>query len=128
MPIPVSHHDLLTGTTVALSTVNADGSIQTTAVWVLLGDDGVLRMSLATNRQKYRNLLRDPHATVFALDPQNSFRFLELRATVTIEPDPEHEFVAQVLEAYGTNFEAMPHLAEEERVIVTFHEERVNAQ
>ena len=30
--IPESHHDLLTHATVALSTVNADGSIQTTAV------------------------------------------------------------------------------------------------
>ena len=91
--IPESHRDLLTPATVALSTVNADRSIQTTAVWVLLGDDGVLRMSLATDRQKYRNLLRDPHATVFALDPTNPFRFLEVRATVTIAPDEDKSFV-----------------------------------
>ena len=63
---------------------------------MLLGDDGVLRMSLATNRQKYRNLVRDPHATVFALDPQNPFR--------------------------------MPDLLAEDRVVVTFAPERVNAQ
>ena len=53
LTIPDSHHDLLTRATVALSTRNPNGSIQTTAVWVYLEDDGVLRMSLATNRQKH---------------------------------------------------------------------------
>src|SRR5262245_17496026 len=128
MSIPSSHHDLLTRATVPLSTVNTDGSIQTTAVWVLLGDDGVLRMSLATNRQKYRNLVRDPHATLFALDPQNPYRFLEVRATVTFEPDDDKSFARKVFTSYGSDFDAMPDLSEEDRVIVTFAPERVNAQ
>jgi PPOX class probable F420-dependent enzyme len=124
--IPESHRDLLTKATVPLSTVNADGSIQTTAVWVLLGDDGVLRMSLATNRQKYRNLVRDPRATVFALDPANPFRFLEVRATVTIAPDDDTAFARSVFEAYDTDLDGS--LLEEERVVVTFTPERVIAQ
>jgi PPOX class probable F420-dependent enzyme len=126
--IPESHRDLLTPATVALSTANADGSIQTTAVWVLLGDDGVLRMSLATDRQKYRNLVRDPHATVFALDPTNPFRFLEVRATVTIAPDDDKSFVREVFSAYDTDLESMPGLLDEDRVIVTFDLQRVIAQ
>src|SRR5689334_1346959 len=108
--IPDSHHDLLARATVALSTHNPDGSIQTTAVWVFLDDDGVLRMSLAANRQKYRNLVRDPHATVFALDPTNPFRFLEVRATVSIEPDDDKSFVRKVFAAYETDVEEMPDL------------------
>jgi PPOX class probable F420-dependent enzyme len=126
--IPESHRDLLTGATVALSTVNPDGSVQTTAVWVLLGDDGVLRMSLATNRQKHRNLQRDPHATVFSLDPQNPFRFVEVRADVTIEPDAEKAFMREVFLSYGTDPDAMPELRDEERVVVVFSPQRVNAQ
>jgi PPOX class probable F420-dependent enzyme len=126
--IPESHRDLLTPATVALSTANADGSIQTTAVWVLLDDDGVLRMSLATNRQKYRNLLRDPHATVFSLDPTNPFRFIEVRAAATIAPDTDKSFVRKVFTAYDTDPESMPGLLDEERVIVTFDLQRVNAQ
>ena len=118
--IPESHRDLLTGSTVALSTLNPDGSIQTTAVWVVLDDDGVLRMSLATGRQKHRNLLRDPHATVFALDPQNAFRFLEVRATVTIEPDDDKSFMRSVFLSYGTDPDAMPELLDDDRVVVTF--------
>ena len=124
--IPESHRDLLTRATVALSTANADGSIQTTAVWVLLGGDGVLRMSLAKNRQKYRNLERDPRATVFALDPQNPFRFLEIRATITIEPDTDRSFARSVFDAYGSDLSA--ELLEEDRVVVTFTPDRVNAQ
>jgi len=126
--IPESHHDLLTPATVALSTVNLDGSVQTTAVWVVLGDDGVLRTSLATNRQKYRNLARDPRATVFSLDPQNPFRFLEVRATVTIAPDADKSFMRSAFAAYDTDPAAMPGLLEEERVVVTFTPERVIAQ
>ncbi|MFJ8150287.1 pyridoxamine 5'-phosphate oxidase family protein [Streptomyces sp. NPDC096048] len=56
LTIPDSHLDLLNGKTVVLSTTNADGTVQSTAIWVHYGDDGVLRTSLATARQKYRNL------------------------------------------------------------------------
>jgi PPOX class probable F420-dependent enzyme len=125
--IPASHHDLLTNATVALSTHNPDGSIQTTAVWVLL-EDGTLRMSLAKNRQKYRNLARDAHATVFALDPQNPYRFLEVRATTSVEPDADKAFVRKVFTAYGNDIDSMPDLLAEERVVVTFSPDRIIAQ
>jgi PPOX class probable F420-dependent enzyme len=128
LALPESHRDLLTRSTVALSTHNGDGSIQTTAVWVHLDDDGTLRMSLSTNRQKYRNLTRQPRATVFALDPQNPFRFLELRATVAIEPDADKTFLRKVFAAYDTDPAAMPGVLDEDRVIVTFQPERVIAQ
>ena len=125
--IPESHRDLLTTATVPLSTVNADGSIQTTAVWVLFGDDGVLRMSLAKNRQKYRNLVRDPRATVFALDPQNPFRSLEIRANVTIADDTDDKaFARSVFDAYGSDL--AEEMLAEDRVVVTFVPERVIAQ
>ena len=71
--IPESHHDLVTSSTVALSTVNDDGSIQTTAVWVLLDDDGLLRTSLAKTRRKYENLVARPIATVFSISPTSAW-------------------------------------------------------
>jgi hypothetical protein len=54
LTIPASHRDLLMQATVAMSTSNTDGTIQTTAIWVLLADDGIVRTSLAKARQKYR--------------------------------------------------------------------------
>lgn len=41
--IPETHRDLLTAATVTLSTVNDDGTVQSTAIWVHLDSDGQLR-------------------------------------------------------------------------------------
>jgi PPOX class probable F420-dependent enzyme len=123
--IPDSHRDLAgVPNTIALSTLNADGSIQTTAVWALV-EEGIVRMSLATARQKYRNLVARPEATLFAVDPANPYRTLEVRATVTIEfDDAEHSFQRRVFAAYG--MEPSAELLAEERVVVTFHATRIN--
>ncbi|CAM3213046.1 PPOX class probable F420-dependent enzyme [Williamsia muralis] len=127
--IPDSHRDLVTSTTVALSTINGDGSIQTTAVWVLLDDDGLLRTSLAKNRKKYSNLVARPHATVFAIASDNPFHTLEVRATVEIhDDDADRTFMAKIIGTYGQTLEAMADQAAEDRVVVTFTPIRVRAQ
>jgi PPOX class probable F420-dependent enzyme len=127
--VPASHLDLVTGTTVGLSTLNEDGTIQTTAVWVLLDDDGLLRTSLAKNRKKYENLLARPTATIFSISPTNSFHTLEVRAHVEItDDDAERTFMAKVVATYGQTLESMAEQAQEDRVIVTFHPQRVRAQ
>ncbi|ADP82631.1 TIGR03618 family F420-dependent PPOX class oxidoreductase [Pseudofrankia inefficax] len=123
--VPESHRDLFTGTTIMLSTVNPDGSIQTSAVWSLLGEDGVLRTSLSKNRQKYRNLLANPTATVFALAADNPFRFIEIRATATIEDDSDKTFLTSLLATYGRTLEQFGAPGLEPRVVVTFAATRV---
>ncbi|MDV7136558.1 TIGR03618 family F420-dependent PPOX class oxidoreductase [Williamsia muralis] len=129
LSIPDSHRDLVTSTTVALSTINEDGSIQTTAVWVLLDDDGVLRTSLAKNRKKYFNLVARPQATVFAIAADNPFHTLEVRATAEIEDDDaDRTFMAKIIGTYGQTLESMADQAAEDRVVVTFTPIRVRAQ
>jgi PPOX class probable F420-dependent enzyme len=126
--IPDSHHDLVTGQTVALSTINDDGTIQTTAVWVLLGDDGILRTSLAKNRKKYENLVARPTATIFSISATNPFHTLEVRAEIEIAADPERSFMAELIGTYGQTLESMAEQAQEDRTIVTFRPTRVRAQ
>lgn len=128
LSIPDSHRDLVTSTTVALSTTNDDGSIQTTAVWVLLDDDGVLRTSLAKNRKKYSNLVARPQATIFAIASDNPFHTLEVRADAEIEDDVDRVFMAKIIGTYGQTLESMAEQAAEDRVIVTFSPTRVRAQ
>jgi PPOX class probable F420-dependent enzyme len=123
LTIPETHHDLFESSVVTLSTLNADGSIQSSAVWVLLDDDGLLRISLATTRYKYRNLLARPQATIFAISPSDPFHTAEVRANVEIADDPDHSFLARVAALYGTSVESFD--ADEQRVIVTFHPTRV---
>jgi PPOX class probable F420-dependent enzyme len=128
LTIPESHRDLVTGTTVALSTVNDDGSIQTTAIWVLLDSDGVLRTSLAKNRVKYDNLVARPIATIFAISSTNPFHTLEVRAEVDIADDSDHSFMAKLIGTYGQTLESMAEQAQEDRTVVTFNAIRVRAQ
>jgi PPOX class probable F420-dependent enzyme len=128
--VPDSHRDLAGApTTVALSTLNGDGSIQTTAVWAVLDDDGRIRTSLATNRHKFRNLQRHAQATTFAIDPTNPYRTLEVRGDVTISDDDDARTVTRhVIASYGMDPESMQEQLDEDRVIITLTPTRVIAQ
>lgn len=69
-----------------LATVNADGSPQTSAMWV--GRDGAdLLMSTVEGRVKHRNLVRDPRVSVTVIDSADPENYVELRGTVTMTQD-----------------------------------------
>lgn len=125
LSIPDSHRELVTAATIAMSTLNDDGSIQTTAIWVLLDDDGLLRASLSKNRKKYDNILARPLATLFAISPTNPYLTLEVRANIEITEDSDHSFMAKLIAPYGQTLESMAAQAAEERVVVTFRPTRV---
>lgn len=124
--IPESHADLIEkNQIVILGTNGADGYPQVTALWFLV-EDGVIKASLNTARQKVKNLTRDERATLFFVDPQNPYRTLELRAKATIEPDPDYVFADKVGAKYGgANLREMDSLGET-RVVVTFEPVKAN--
>jgi PPOX class probable F420-dependent enzyme len=118
--IPTSHRDLLEAPiTVTLATIGPTGHPQLTAIWAVL-DGNVIVTSLAGIRQKLKNLLERPLATVFVIDPANPFRTLEVRADVTIESDPDLTTLVKVLSAYGTDLASFD-APLEGRVTVTLH-------
>jgi PPOX class probable F420-dependent enzyme len=124
LDIPASHADLLEApNTAVLTTVGVDGQPQSTAVWFLI-DDGVLKGSVTTDRQKYRNLTRNPKATLFVLDPANPFRTVEIRATVELAPDPAKALLPKFAARYNTPVEMLD-APGSERVAVTFSPLRV---
>jgi PPOX class probable F420-dependent enzyme len=124
--IPASHRDLLDGPhVVSLATVGADGLPQVTAIWAMLDGDAV-RTSLYRGRQKYRNLLANPNATLFAIDPTNQYRTLEVRGTADIADDPDLGFLQRLLSCYGTDLEGF-HGPKDDRVVVTLDPARVVA-
>jgi len=70
-----------------LATLNADGSPQTSAMWV--GRDGNdLLMSTVQGRVKYRNMLCDPRVSVTVHDAADPENYVELRGRAMITPDP----------------------------------------
>jgi PPOX class probable F420-dependent enzyme len=71
-----------------LATVNADGSPQTSAMWV--GRDGNdLLFSTVQGRLKHRNMLRDPRVSVTVHEAANPYNYAELRGRAVITPDPD---------------------------------------
>ena len=106
--IPESHRDFFASpNTAVLTTVGKDGLPQSTAVWYLVDDDGVLKTSILTSRQKYKNLARHPKATLFVLDPTNPYRSVEVRATVELTPDPDKTLLPKFAAHYGVPVEAL---------------------
>lgn len=125
--LPATHLDLLDAPGVGLlSTITPGGEIQTTAIW-FLHDEGAVKISISDARKKLRNLQGNPTATFFLLDPTNPFRFLEIRGTVSIEPDPDFAFRAKVGAHYGADLSNFDQPGDQ-RFVVTLQPTRVNAQ
>jgi PPOX class probable F420-dependent enzyme len=62
----------------SLATVMPDGQPQVTPVWCDLENGSVL-INTARGRQKDRNMKRDPHVSLAIIDPDNPYRYLEVR-------------------------------------------------
>lgn len=71
-----------------VATVGADGQPHLTVVWLDREGDELV-YSTSVSRQQYKNLVRDPRATVMITPPDNPYVYAEIRGTVTVEPDPE---------------------------------------
>ncbi len=82
IPIPASHQDLFTRPIYAVvTTVMPDGQPQSTIIWINL-EDGYVCFNTARGRQKDKNLEMNPRVTVVLLDPDDPFRWLEVRGVV----------------------------------------------
>jgi PPOX class probable F420-dependent enzyme len=80
--IPEKYRDLFAKRAFAcLGTLMPDGSPQVTPVWCDLEGDYVVFNS-ARGRQKDRNIRRDPRVALAIVDPDNPYRYLEIRGRV----------------------------------------------
>jgi PPOX class probable F420-dependent enzyme len=65
-----------------LATLMPDGHPQVTPVWCDL-QEGLIIVNTARGRQKDRNVERDPRVTITVIDPDNPYRYLEVRGRVS---------------------------------------------
>jgi PPOX class probable F420-dependent enzyme len=80
--IPDSHLDLFKKKAFAnLATLMPKGSPQVTPVWVDYDGRHVL-INTAEGRQKDKNLARDGRVALSIMDPENPYRYLEIRGRV----------------------------------------------
>jgi PPOX class probable F420-dependent enzyme len=98
--IPESHKDLLETTALAhIATIGPDGEPQVNPVW--FGWDGeLIRFSNTASRQKAKNLQRDGRVALSIVDPQNPYRYLEIRGNAVVEPDPEGAYIDFMAQKY----------------------------
>jgi PPOX class probable F420-dependent enzyme len=80
--IPEAYLDLFKKKAFAhLATAMPDGQPQVTPVWVDYDGRHVL-INTAEGRQKDKNLKRDPRVALSILDPDNAYKYLEVRGRV----------------------------------------------
>jgi pyridoxamine 5'-phosphate oxidase-like protein len=66
-------------------------------------------VSITTERQKFRNVSRDPRVALSIQDPERTLRYIEVRGTVTpIDPDPTGEQTLAVGRKYGSTRTEVP--------------------
>ncbi|PPQ36159.1 PPOX class F420-dependent oxidoreductase [Rhodopila globiformis] len=84
--IPAGFLDLLTQKKAfaSLATIQPDGSPQVTPVWFDY-TNGVIRVNTAKGRVKARNLSKGAKVALSIMDPDNAYRYIQIRGTVTNE-------------------------------------------
>jgi PPOX class probable F420-dependent enzyme len=74
-----------------LATINADGSPQTSVMWIGRDGDDLL-FSTVEGRLKHRNMVRDPRVSVTVIDSADPESYVELRGIASMTPDIRRRF------------------------------------
>ncbi|MEV8374817.1 PPOX class F420-dependent oxidoreductase [Kribbella sp. NPDC056861] len=110
-----------------LATLNADGSPQTSVVWVgREGDDVVI--STAAGRRKDVNLRRDPRASLLVIAKDDADEYVEIRGTAVVTEDPDRALAVRLAEHYvgeGAGQEYLDLPAEVVRTVIRITPQRL---
>ena len=82
-----------------VTTVRADGSLHTTAVWVD-ADGGDVIFTTLRGRAKERNLSRDPRVSLMVVDPANVYRWLTVNGSTEGTEDGADALVDRLAKKY----------------------------
>lgn len=98
---PPSHTDLLERPLFAhVATVRPDGTPQTNPMWYEW-DGERIRLTHTKTRQKFRNLVHEPRLSLSITDPDDPYRFLEVRGLVErVEDDADASFYRSLQRRY----------------------------
>lgn len=117
--IPEDYKDILDSTALAhVATVGPNGEPQNTPVWFDF-DGEHLKFSQTKARQKYRNVGREPRIAISIVDPENDYRYIEVRGEVVrIDEDPNLDFINAMAKKYLDMDKYPFHQPGDERVVV----------
>jgi PPOX class probable F420-dependent enzyme len=100
---PATHLDLLERPLFAhFATVTTSGAPLVNPMWFLWdGERGVIKLTHTNVRHNYRYLLREPRVSFSITDPDDEYRYLQIRGEVeSMEPDPTGAFFQVLQQRY----------------------------
>ncbi|MGW4124677.1 PPOX class F420-dependent oxidoreductase [Nocardia sp. NPDC004711] len=99
--VPAGYSDLLERPLYGhLATTRPDGTVQVSPMW-FDWDGELLRFAHTTKRQKYRNVQINPQVAMSVSDPDDPYRYLEVRGNVErIDPDRGSSFFLHIANRY----------------------------
>jgi PPOX class probable F420-dependent enzyme len=107
-----------------VATLNRDGSLQLSIVWIDWDGEHVL-FNTAAGRAKPRNLDRDPRVSVLVLDRQDGYQWVAARGSAELTTDGADEHIDRLARKYtGEGWQPKPG---ERRLVVRFRPEHVSA-
>ena len=98
--VPESHKDLMQKKGFAhIATVRGDGSPRTSPVWYDWDGSHVL-VSHTKGRRKFADVARDPRVALSITDPENPYRYIEIRGLVEVQDDPNKTLIHRLSKKY----------------------------
>ncbi|WP_327683927.1 PPOX class F420-dependent oxidoreductase [Kitasatospora sp. NBC_00458] len=82
-----------------ISTVQPDGSPQSSVVWVKRDGDDIL-FSTVEGRRKHLNLVKDPRVSLVVNPPENPYTYLEVRGDVTLTREGGQDLIDELALKY----------------------------
>ncbi len=83
-----------------LATIGPNGKPQVTPMW-FLWDGEYIKFTHTPDRQKYRNILRDPHVSIAVADVDEPYTCAEFRGVIErIDKDPDGAFYNTLAKHY----------------------------
>ena len=124
--IPGAFNDLLSvkKAFASLATINADGTPQVTPVW-FDWDGSRIRINTARGRLKDKNLRRTPAVALAIIDPDNPYRYVQVRGRVAAVTESGADAHIDTLAKKYTGKDYANRKAGEVRVIFTIAPDRV---
>jgi PPOX class probable F420-dependent enzyme len=107
-----------------VSTLNADGSVHSTMVWVS-AEDGTVAVNSAIGRVWPTNLERDPSVSVLVFESGNPYHYVEIRGTATASRDGADEHINSLAKKYINQDEYPFRAPGEQRIKFTIKPEHI---
>lgn len=107
-----------------ISTLNANGSIHNTVVWIA-AEDGAVAVNSALGRLWPTNLQRDPHVTVLVFESGNPYHYVEIRGTATATEEGADDHINKLSKKYINQDEYPFRAPGEQRIKIVIAPEHV---